>query len=214
MIVKDVMTKNPLYIAPDASVTDAKALMRKEKIGKLPVLDRDNRLVGIITKNDLLKVGPSSATTLDMYEIGYLLSKLTVEKVMTRKVIVTSPSEVVEEAARIMVDEEIGCLPVMNDALLVGIVTESDLFRVFINMFGARHSGLRATFILDEKTGQLAKVTQQIALFGGNIVSTVTSDADDPAHRRITMKITVLTPDQMRDILKGVGAIEEDLRVI
>jgi acetoin utilization protein AcuB len=208
------MTRNPVYIAPDASVTDARVLMSKEKIGKLPVLDRDNKLVGIITKNDLIKVGPSSATSLDMYEIGYLLSKLRVEKVMTKKVIVTNPDEVMEEAARIMVDENIGCLPVLDDELLVGIVTESDLFRVFINIFGARHSGLRATFFLDEKPGQLAKVTQRIAELGGNIVSTVTADADIPSRRRITVKVTILTIEQMREILKEVDAEEEDLRII
>ena len=74
MKVRDFMSKNLVYVSPETSVTDAKALMMKEKISKLPVLDKSNRLVGLITKNDLKKADPSSASTLDIYELGYLLS--------------------------------------------------------------------------------------------------------------------------------------------
>ena len=120
MIVASVMKRNPIFIRPDMSVNDAKALMMKEKVGKLPVLNKANRLVGILTKKDLVNAGPSAATTLDMYEISYLLSKLKVEKVMSTDVTTVQQSEVVEEAARIMADKDIGCLPVMKDDLLVG----------------------------------------------------------------------------------------------
>src|SRR5574344_281871 len=214
MIVSDVMSKNPIYVNPDTSVTDAKALMTKEKINKLPVLDRDNRLVGIITKNDLIKAGPSAATTLDMYELGYLLSKLKVEKVMTKKLITVPETEVVEEAARIMADNGIGCLPVMRGDLMVGIVTETDIFHVFIDMFGARRHGVRATFELDEKPGQLAKATQAIADLGGNIISTVTYDGSNVAKRCITVKSVDITLAQMQEILKKVGAVVKDVREI
>ena len=106
MIIRNVMTRNPYIISPESSVTEAKALMSKKNISKLPVVDKSNRLVGIITKNDLAKAGPSDATTLDMFEIGYLLSKLTVSKVMVKDVVTVSENEVVEEAARIMVDRQ------------------------------------------------------------------------------------------------------------
>ena len=86
MRVKDVMTHNPVYISPSASVIEAKTLMSKQNISKLPVLNNEKKLVGIITKNDLNRAGPSQATTLDMYEIGYLLSKLDVEKIMHKNV--------------------------------------------------------------------------------------------------------------------------------
>ena len=102
MTVADVMTKNPVYINPDMSVNDVKALMTKEGVGRFPVLDKNDNLVGIVTKKDLIKAAPSSATTLDMYEISYLLSKLTVETIMEKNVTVVQESEVVEEAARIM----------------------------------------------------------------------------------------------------------------
>ena len=162
MIIASVMTRNPLYVRPEMTVTEVRELMTKEKVGKLPVLDKHDNLVGIVTKKDLVNAGPSAATTLDMYEISYLLSKLKVEKVMEKNVVTVKETEVVEEAARIMADKGITCLPVMKDNLLVGIITESDLFRVFVDMFGTRHQGVRITFSMDEKPGQLAKVAKEL----------------------------------------------------
>ena len=116
MIVKEVMRTNVVFISSETKITEAKNIMMENKFSKLPVVDY-GKLVGKITKNDLLKAEPSLATTLDMFEIGYLLSKLTVKKVMMTNVITVSPDEVVEEAARIMVDNEISCLPVVKDAI-------------------------------------------------------------------------------------------------
>jgi acetoin utilization protein AcuB len=214
MIVKDVMSRNPIYVAPETSLTEVKALMVKKNISKLPVVDKNDKLVGIITKNDLAKAGPSEATTLDMYEIGYLLSKLTVEKIMTRKVVTVSETEVVEEAARIMVDNQIGCLPVMKDDIMVGIVTESDLFHLFTDMFGARHNGVRVTLSTDDKPGQLANIAEKIAALKGNIVSVVTRESQNPGNRRITIKATGITINQMQAILAECNDSVEDIRVV
>ena len=204
MTVKSVMTKNPLSVSPETSVTDAKALMLKKDISKLPVLDKDGRLVGIITKNDLLKAGPSDATTLDMFEIGYLLSKLTVSKVMTKNVVSVTEDEVVEEAARIMVDNQIGCVPVMNGNLLIGIVTESDLFHMFIDMFGARYAGVRVTVLVTNRQGVLARMAQKIADAESNIISIVTRDAAD-GKKYVTIKATDITIDRMKAITDDCG---------
>ncbi len=212
MIISDVMTKNPIYVTPEMSATDAKALMLKENISKLPVLDKNSRLVGIITKNDLSKAGPSAATTLDMYEMSYLLSKLKVEKIMTKKVTSVSPDEVVEEAARIMSDKGIGCLPVMQDDVMVGIVTESDLFDQFVKMFGARHHGVRMMLEFNEKPGELAKVVCAIAEIGGNIVSSVTSEGPDVSKRCCTIKVTGVKKADVEKILQPVGVKIVDIR--
>lgn len=213
MIVKNVMTKNPVTILPDASVTEAKALMTKKGISKLPVLDKSNKLVGIITKNDLQKASPSDATTLDMYEIGYLLSKLTVAKAMSKNIVAVPETETVEEAARIMADAQIGCVPVMSGNLLVGIVTESDLFNLFIDMFGARNSGVRITFTATDKPGEMAHVTQKIADFGGNIVSLITRDVKSE-RREITIKTVGVSEEQMKKIADECGVEVTDLRTI
>jgi acetoin utilization protein AcuB len=212
------MTKNPIFIHPDMSVTEARSLMEREKIGHLPVLDKNNSLAGIVAKKDLLKAGPSPATSLDMYEISYLLSKLKVEKVMEKKVITVDENEVVEEAARIMADRGIGCLPVTRGsespgALLVGIITDTDLFHVFVNVFGARHPGVRITFNMNESPGQLARIAGAIAERGGNIVAFVSSEGDDLSRRRGTLKISGLSRADVETAVKTVpGAEIEDVR--
>ena len=177
MIVKEVMRTNVVFISSETKITEAKNIMMENKFSKLPVVDY-GKLVGIVTKNDLLKAEPSLATTLDMFEIGYLLSKLTVKKVMMTNVITVSPDEVVEEAARIMVDNEISCLPVVKDDALIGIITESDLFNLFTDMFGARQKGVRVVAFVDDKPGQLAKVTKEISDLNANIISAVTTKHD------------------------------------
>jgi acetoin utilization protein AcuB len=207
------MTKNPVYVHPDASLTEARSLMDREKLDHLPVLDRNNTLAGIISKEDLLKAGPSEATTLDMYEISYLLTKMKVSEIMVKKVVTVDENEVVEEAARIMADKDIGCLPVMRGSLLTGIITDTDLFRVFINAFGARHGGIRATLNMGEHPGELAAISGAIAQKGGNIVSFVTSEGDDVAHRRGTIKVEGLSRSEMEEIIKSISdVILEDIR--
>ncbi|MDR2070744.1 MAG: CBS domain-containing protein [Treponema sp.] len=213
MVISRVMTKNPIFIHPDFSVNDARGLMDKEKISHLPVLDKNDILVGLVTRKDMIKAGPSPATTLDIYEISYLLSKLRIEKIMERRVVTVDENEVVEEAARIMADKDIGCLPVMKGSLLVGIITDTDLFRVFINAFGARHPGVRIVFNMSEKPGQLAKVSGAIAEKGGNIVSFMSSEGDDLAHRRGTLRITGLSRAEVEAALKVIPGTElEDIR--
>ncbi len=212
MIIANVMTRNPIFVSPDMSVNDARALMTREKIGKLPVLDKNNRLVGIVTKKDLVKAGPSAATSLDMYEISYLLSKLKVETVMERNVLTVQQTEVVEEAARIMADSQVGCLPVMKGDLLVGIITETDLFRTFVDMFGARHDGIRGTFQVEEKPGMIAQVSKAIADANGNIVSLVTFDGDDLSQRRCTVKVTGVERSTFEEILRNSTLEIEDIR--
>lgn len=189
MNVSYVMTKNPLYIYPDMSVQDARAFMKKEKVGRLPVLDKNNKLIGIVTERDLLNASPSVATTLDMYEMSYLLSKLKVEKVMQKNVITVEDDVVIEEAARIMVDNNISALPVMKNGALVGIVSDGDLYRLFINLFGAQQRGVRLTVLLPERTGELKNISEVIAGIGGNIIALVTSDGKDATSRMCIIKV-------------------------
>jgi len=211
--VSKIMTRNPIFTHPDLSLPDARSLMDREKVSHLPVLDKKNELVGLITKVDLLKAGPSSATTLDVYEISYLLSKLTVEKVMVKNVVTVQENEVVEEAARIMADNNIGCLPVLNGSLLTGIITDTDIFHFFINAYGARHKGIRITINFKEKLGQIAAFAGALAEKGGNIVALVTSEGDDVAHRRVTVKITGISRAAVEEAVSAQDGVEiEDIR--
>ncbi len=128
-LVRDWMTPHPITIDPKTTLPEAHKLMREAHIRRLPVIDR-GRLVGIITLGDVREASPSDATTLSIFELNYLLSKLTVEKIMTREPLTISPNATIREAARLMLNHKIGGLPVMEGEHLVGIITESDIFRV------------------------------------------------------------------------------------
>lgn len=213
MIVKTVMTQNVISVTPQTSLTDARAIMVKKGISKLPVLGGGGEVIGIITKNDLAKAGPSIATTLDVYEAGYLLSRITCDKIMTRKVISVDENEVIEEAARIMVDEQVGCLPVMAGDIMCGIITESDLFHLFTEMFGARQKGVRVNLAMSDKVGQIAAIASKIASRGGNIISIVTRQAKEEGVRRITIKTSCITIEEMQEVLKECALKADDIRV-
>lgn len=189
MIVGRRMTRNPITVKPDTPVTDAQALMRREKVHRLPVLDRHGKLAGIVSEKDLLYASPSPASTLDVYELSYLLSKLKVEQVMTKNVVTITTDTPVEEAARVMADNDIGGVPVLEDGHLVGIITESDLFKLFIELFGTRRSGIRATLLVPEQRGELAQLSSAIAERGGNIISMGTFLGDDDRNALIVLKV-------------------------
>lgn len=128
-LVRDWMTPDPITIVPKTTLPEAHQLMKESHIRRLPVVDQ-GRLVGIVTLGDVREAQPSDATSLSIYELNYLLSKLTVDKIMTRDPLTISPDASVRDAARIMLDRKIGGLPVMEAGRLVGIITESDIFRV------------------------------------------------------------------------------------
>jgi acetoin utilization protein AcuB len=145
MFVREVMSAKPVTVTADTSVPEALRLMREKKVRRLPVLDSKGKLVGIVSDKDLLHASPSPATTLAVWEISELLAKLKVEKVMSRRLITVTEETPLEDAARIMADRKIGGLPVMRGEQLAGIITETDLFKVLLNLMGARRPGCCVT---------------------------------------------------------------------
>ena len=212
MIVKEVMRTNVICASSDTKATEVKNMMTENNVSKLPIVD-NGKLVGIVTKNDLLKAEPSSATTLDMFEISYLLSKLTVKKIMNTKVISVGPNEVVEEAARIMVDNKISCLPVVDGDALIGIITKSDLFHMFTEMFGAREKGVRVVALVNDAPGVLAKVAKEISDLNANIISAVTTKQGIDNKIMLTIKATGLDEAKMKSIFEDAGFEIQDIRV-
>jgi acetoin utilization protein AcuB len=134
MIVRDLMTSAVITALPSTPIFEARDLMLKERIRHLPVTTLHGRLLGIVTDRDIRLNLPSRATSLSVWEINYLLAKLTVGEVMTETVISVGPSLPVRAAAQLMLDQRIGALPVEDAGRLVGIVTETDLLRAFIKM--------------------------------------------------------------------------------
>lgn len=197
MNVGNCMTRNPITISGDITVPEAQAIMRQKKIHRLPVIDAAGRLVGIVTDSDLRHASAPPATTLDVYELHYLISKLKVEMMMTKNPITVSEDLPVEEAARIMDDNRIAGLPVLRNGALVGIITESDLFRLFIQLFGTRHPGIRLTLLLSEKPGSLATVTGAVTGAGGNIISLASFDGEDASNHYIAIKVQGVARDKL-----------------
>ena len=170
MLVRDCMTSTPVTIPASTSVPDALRLMRERKVRRLPILDAHGKMVGIVSDKDLLLASPSPATTLSVWELPELLSKLTVERVMTREVITVTEETPLEEAARLMADKRIGGLPVLRGKTLVGIITETDLFKTLLQLMGGRRSGVRVTMLASGAKGTLAKITSAVFGLGGDIV--------------------------------------------
>jgi len=170
MLVGELMTPSPITIRPEVSVPDALNLMHENKIRRLPVIDAHDRLVGIVSEKDLLYASPSPATSLSIWEIKELLSKVKVDRVMKRKIITAAEDTPVEEAARLMADNKIGSLPVLRDKQLVGMITDTDLFNAFLGMLGGRRPGVRLTAFTSGAKGTVAKITNAIFGMGGDIV--------------------------------------------
>jgi acetoin utilization protein AcuB len=212
MLVGERMTRHPLTVADDTSIDDALHMMRERKVRRLPVVDTAGQMVGIVSDKDLLHASPSPATSLSVYELHYLLSKLNVRSVMSSPVITVAPDTPLEEAARIMADNKIGGLPVLEDGRLVGIITETDVFKVLLELLGARLPGLRVTVRVHEGKGVLARLAQTIAELGGNIISVVTFLGEGEADRLITMKIGDCDGETVRSALDHAGLQVVDFR--
>jgi acetoin utilization protein AcuB len=200
------MSTPVLTIEPDVPVQDALARMRKDKVRRYPVVDRRGKLIGIVTNTDLMNASPSEATTLSVWEINYLLSKITVERVMTKNVITTQEDCPIEEAARIMADHKIGGLPVVRGESLVGIITETDLFNILLEMLGARRAGVRLTVELLDQPGKLHELSGVIYQLGGNIVGLGTMLGERAETQTVTVKVKGV---KMEDLKKAVSPIVE-----
>jgi acetoin utilization protein AcuB len=197
MLVYERMSRHPMTVSPNTPVEQALKRMRDERIRRFPVVDDAGKLVGIVSDKDLLYAAPSPATSLSIYELHYLYSRITVSQVMTREVVTVEENDPIEEAARVMVDNKIGGLPVMREGKLVGIITETDIFKTLMEMMGARDQGVRLTLLSPETRGQLAALTGAVTELGGNIISLGTFWGKDATNALITMKVTGVSKDAL-----------------
>jgi acetoin utilization protein AcuB len=216
MLISEIMSRKPVIIQKDMPVSDALDLMREKKVHRLPVVDQDGTLVGIVSEGDLLYASPSPATSLSVWEIHSLLAKLTVEKVMTREVITVSEETPIEKAAQIMVEKKVGGLPVLRKTALVGIVTETDLFKVFVSMLGGYRPGVRASALISGEKGTFAKITSAIFNAGGDIVGLGFNEVSNAPVEdwEMTIKVRYLDRDKLADVLKPVVKQIKDIRTM
>jgi len=212
MLVRERMSTKPVTITADMSITEALRVMRQNQVRRLPVLDNEDRMVGIVSEKDLLYASPSPATSLSIYEMHYLLSRLRVTELMTADVVTVTPDTPLEEAARIMADNKIGGLPVMEGGRLVGIITETDIFKVFLELLGAREKGLRLTLEIPERKGEVARITTEIARLGGNLLAVGAFWGGDPTTAIITVKVEDVPADQLEAAMRNLGYKVLDIR--
>jgi acetoin utilization protein AcuB len=212
MLVRERMSTQPVTIAADVPITEALRVMRQNQVRRLPVLDADGKLVGIVSEKDLLYASPSPATSLSIYEMHYMLSRLKVTELMTPDPITITPDILLEEAAIIMADSKVGGLPVVEDGNLVGIITETDIFKVFLELLGAREKGLRLTLRIPERMGEMARITTAIAQLGGNILALGTFLGDDPTNAIVTVKVVDVPADQLEVAMQELGLEVVDSR--
>jgi len=212
MLVRERMSCNPATITPDTPITDALRLMRDRQVRRLPVLDQEGNLIGIVSEKDLLYASPSPATSLSIYEMHYLLSRLRIQELMTTDVITVTPDTLLEEAARIMVDHKIGGLPVTEGRKLLGIITQTDIFEVLLEQFGARQKGLRLTLEIPERKGEMARITTAIAQLGGDILALGTFLGDDPTTALVTIKVEDVPAEALTAAMRDLGLQIRDIR--
>lgn len=168
MFVKNQMTANPFTATPSTTVPEAHAIMETHGVRHLPVLE-NGKLVGVVSQGDIAAASPSKATTFSVGEITYLLSKLTVGKIMTRNPHWVTPDTLLEQVAVIMRDNKIEMLPVLDDGKLVGVITESAILDSFIDILGFRNKGTRLTIEATDAPGVLSSLTSITARYGANI---------------------------------------------
>jgi len=202
MLVGERMTYPVITVRPDTPIMDAYDLMQKEKIRRLPVVDKKGNLIGMLSEREVLLASPSQATSLSIWELNYLMSKVTVDEIMTSEVITVDVNTPLEEAARIMAENKIGGLPVMRDGNLAGIVTETDLFKVFLELFAAHEPGIRITVMVPNMPGELSKLTSAIFVAGGNILALGTSRGADTNTAEITLKVEGMKETDLRNAVK------------
>jgi acetoin utilization protein AcuB len=208
------MTPNPITISPDLSVADAMEKMRTDGVHRFPVVNAKGKLVGIVSDQDLLYASPSSITSLTVWEITYLLNRVTVKEAMTKKVITIEEDCPIEDAAGIMRANEISGLPVMRGDELVGIITESDLFDIFLELFMAREKGVRLTVLAPYFKGSLAQITSVITECGGLIHALNTFRGESDETWGCHLKVADVSKEELLEAIQPLVVQVMDVREI
>jgi len=174
--MRERIQRNPITINPEASFFEARNLIHEKGVRHLPVVDKNNQLVGIVTDSDIREAAPSDATLLSVQELNYLLGKLKVSAFMTpkQKLITITPDTLIEEAVQLMHDHKIGCVPVVEGNKLYGIFTETDALDHLVDIFGYKQKGTRLTLALEDKPGAMLGILEVIKKHNVNIISIVT----------------------------------------
>ncbi|XHV83791.1 CBS domain-containing protein [Streptococcus dysgalactiae subsp. equisimilis] len=175
MSVKDYMTKEVISISPEESVAHAADLMRDKRLRRLPVIEK-GQLVGLVTEGTMADASPSKATSLSIYEMNYLLNKTKIRDIMIRQVVTVEPDASLEDAIYEMMTYKVGVLPVVQNNQVVGIITDRDVFKAFLEVSGYGVEGIRVVLLADNAVGVLAKIADCLSQENLNIRRTVVAN--------------------------------------
>ena len=201
--MREKIQKDPVTIGPDASFYEARNLIHEKGVRHLPVVDKNNVLVGIVTDRDIREAAPSDATLLSVQELNYLLGKLKVSSFMTPKdkLVTISPDTIIEEAVQLMHDNKIGCLPVLEGGKLYGIFTETDALDHLVDIFGFKQKGTRLTLALEDKPGTMLGILEVFKKHNVNIISIVTPSFMVEGKRIAAIRIRT---EEYKDVVKDL----------
>ncbi|MFC1858885.1 CBS and ACT domain-containing protein [Thermodesulfobacteriota bacterium] len=206
MLVKNWMSKKVITIDGDDSMQAAIHLLKTHKIRLLPVMKKD-KLVGIVSDGDIKRASASDATTLDVYELAYLISKIKIKNIMTKKVITVPDDYTVAETAETLLENKIPGVPVVDTkGAVVGVITQSDLFRVMISITGVKNRGIQFAFQQENRPGAIKELADIIRKYNGRMVSLLTSYEDVPeGQRNIYIHAHAIERDKIPQIKKELG---------
>jgi len=205
MLVKNWMSKKVITVNADDTMQNAIYILQEKNIKILPVMD-DANLVGIITDRDLKKASPSDATTLDMHELLFLVSKIKVRDLMKKPVYTAKPDDTVEEAADRLLEKKVSGLPVLDESdRLVGIITRSDLFRVLISLSGLGKKGIQFAIQIKDMPGPIKEVRELIHEYGGRTASILSSFDNVPeGYLNFYFRIYQIDRQKLPDLLDRI----------
>jgi acetoin utilization protein AcuB len=207
MLVKNWMSKEVITIDVNDSMQEAMRLLREHDIRMLPVMKK-NKLVGIVTDRDLKKASASDATTLEVHELLYLLTKIKVKDIMTKDPITVPPDYTVEETTRVLLESKISGAPVVDLAgKVIGTITQTDLFRVLISLTGIGNGGIQFGFRVEDRPGSIKEVADIIREFGGRMVSILTSyDGVPEGYRKVYIRMRNIERSRLPMLKESLGA--------
>jgi acetoin utilization protein AcuB len=208
--MREKVQKSPVTIGPEASFYEARNLIHEKGIRHLPVVDKKNSLVGIVTDRDIREAAPSDATLLSVQELNYLLGKLKVSSFMTpkAKLITITPDTLIEEAVQLMHDNKIGCLPIVEGGKLYGIFTETDALDHLVDIFGFKQKGTRLTVALEDKPGSLLGVLEVFKKHNISVISIVTPSFQVEGKRIAAIRIKT---EKYKDIVADLEKVGYDV---
>ncbi|MCF8034898.1 MAG: CBS and ACT domain-containing protein [Desulfarculaceae bacterium] len=215
MLVANWMSSRLVTIDPAESLPQANKLMLQHGIRRLPVVDKKSRLVGILTDRDIKQAWASDATTLEVHELAYLLSRISVKEVMTPRPITITPTDTIEEAAEIMLEKKISGLPVIEDGQCMAMITQSDIFRALVLLTGVTKGGMLFAFNLPDEAGSIKRVGDIIRSYGGRMVSILsTSDRTAEGRRQVYIRMRLVDRDQLEPLRRKLSAEGELLYIL